>query len=126
MNRVIGITLAMLFVFAQASIAGAQAGAHASVGLGHGEEGYLHLQEMVKHLEFSLKMSDASPDMKKHLQAAINGGKDALKTYDEALKHASEALGRPAGGGKGPMSEGSEHEREREGSGSHKHDEGSR
>ena len=31
----------------------AQSGGHASVGLGHGEEGYLHLQEMIKHSSLS-------------------------------------------------------------------------
>lgn len=116
--------LAIVCVFAQASYATAQSGAHASVGLGHGEEGYLHLQEMIKRFEFSLKMSDTTPDMKKHLQAAIKAGQDTLKSYDEVLKHASEALGRPAG--KGSMPEGSDHEREHEGSGSHRHEEGSR
>ena len=40
----------------------AQAGAHVSVGLGHGEEGYLHLEEMVKHLEFGLNMPDANEE----------------------------------------------------------------
>lgn len=116
--------LVLTFMLTQANIAGAQSKSHASVGLGHGEEGYLHLEEMIKHLEFSLKMPDTTPESKKHIQGAIKSGREALKAYDEALNHAFEALGRPAG--KGPMSEGSDDSREREGSGTHRHDEGSR
>ena len=109
--------LILAFMLTSANIAGAQSKSHASVGLGHGEEGYLHLEEMVKHLEFSLKLPDASPDLKKHIQAAIKAGREALMAYDEALNHASAALGRPAG--KGPQSEGSDDAREHEGSGMH-------
>ena len=50
---------------------GPRPGGHASVGLGHGEEGYLHLQEMVKHLEFSLKMPDASEELKTHAGVSL-------------------------------------------------------
>ena len=73
MKRVTGsIFLIGLFTLLSSNPVWAQAGGHASVGLGHGEEGYLHLQEMVKHFEFSLKMDDASPDLKMH-------GAEALK-----------------------------------------------
>ena len=73
----------------------AQAGGQASVGLGHGEEGYLHLEEMVKHFEFSLNMPDASPGLKQHGGAALQHAREALRHYNEALIHASESLGRP-------------------------------
>ena len=38
----------LLFTFVTVNPVSAQSGGHASVGLGHGEEGYLHLEEMVK------------------------------------------------------------------------------
>jgi hypothetical protein len=96
-------TLVCAMVFSSSS-AFAQATGHASVGLGHGEEGYLHLQEMVKHLEFSLKMPDADENLKAHGAVALKHAKEALAHYDEAIKHASESLGRPA---RVPMAEGS-------------------
>ena len=56
MERYQSKTLVGICFFAAIFLAGnpvwAQSGGHASVGLGHGEEGYLHLEEMVKHLEF--------------------------------------------------------------------------
>ena len=74
----------------------AQAKGHASVGLGHGEEGYLQLEEMIKHIEFSLKMPDANSDLRSHGEQALKDARAALDKYNDALKHASEALGRPA------------------------------
>ena len=82
----------------------AQSGGHASVGLGHGAEGYLHLQEMIKHYEFSLQMPDANEELKTHAPVALQHAKEALKHYDEALKHGNESLGRRASM---PMAEGS-------------------
>lgn len=109
-----------VFMFGFTGPAWAQANGHASVGLGHGEEGYLHLEEMIKHLEFSLKMSDANPNLRAHGNRALKEAKKALTYYDEALKHASEALGRPP---RVPMmGEGSGNEMED----SHEHEEGSR
>ena len=75
--------------------------------LGHGEEGYLHLEEMIKHLEFGLKMPDAGQDLQTHGSVAVKHAREALKHYNEALKHANESLGRPTtrnplmGGGSG-------------------------
>lgn len=74
----------------------AQAKGHANVALGRGEEGYLALQEMIKRLEFSLKMNDASPEMKGHLNTSLKHAREAIIHYDEALKHANESLGHPA------------------------------
>ncbi len=118
MKRITGsIFLIGLFSLLGSSPVWAQAGGHASVGLGHGEEGFLHLQEMVKHYEFSLKMDDASPDLKMHGAEALKPARQALKHYDAALIHASESLGRPAGnpmmgGGSGGdhRDEGSDHD----------------
>ena len=95
----------------------AQSGGHASVGLGHGEEGYLHLQEMIKHYEFSLQMPDASEEFKNHGSVALQHAKEAIKHYNEALKLGNESLGRRASA---PMEEGSGGEDDR-----HSHDEGS-
>ncbi len=112
----------------------AQAKGHASVGLGHGEEGYLQLEEMIKHLEFSLKMSDADPTLVSHTETALVNAREALKKYDAALTHASEALGRPsrvAPSGEGSGGGGESHSHE-EGSGhsqkndSQSYEEGSR
>jgi hypothetical protein len=75
--------------------------------LEHGEEGYLHLEEMIKHLELGLKSPDATPEFKREVRKAIEIGQQALMAYDEALNRASEALGRPATSG---PPEGSEHE----------------
>ena len=119
--------VAMVLSFSLVSSGWAQAGVNASVGLGHGEEGYLHLQEMVKHLEFSLKMPDADTQLKTHATISLQHAQEALRHYDEALKHASESLGRPrspmmsggegsGGGGPAPRAEGSDQ----------RHDEGSR
>ena len=76
---------------------------------------HLHLQEMVKHFEFSLKMDDASPDLKTHGAVALKHAKQALTHYNEALTHASESLGRPTGN---PMMGGGS-------GGDHSHEEGS-
>lgn len=103
--------LAVLFLAGMTQSAWSQAKGHASVGLGRGEEGYLALKEMVKHLEFSLKMKDASPEMKIHLNFALKHAREAMLRFDEALKHANESLGRPArnpmAGGSGAGMEGS-------------------
>ena len=101
----------------------AQSGGHASVGLGHGEEGYLHLQEMIKHYEFSLQMPDANEELKTHAPVALQHAKEAVKHYNEALKHGNESLGRRAGM---PMAEGSGGGGGyREEGSSHRHEEGS-
>lgn len=116
MKRVTGYILFIgLFTLVSSNPVWAQAGGHASVGLGHGEEGYLHLQEMIKHYEFSLRMDDASPDLKMHGNKALVHARQALKHYNEALTHASESLGRPAGN---PMMGGGS-------GGDHSHEEGS-
>ena len=99
----------------------AQSGGHASVGLGHGEEGYLHLQEMIKHYEFSLQMPDANEELKMHAPVALQHAKEAVKHYNEALKHGNESLGRRPSM---PMAEGSGGGDHEEGS-SHRHEEGS-
>lgn len=98
-----------LLTFTVANPVWAQAKGHASVGLGHGEEGYLHLEEMIKHLEFSLTMPDADPELKTHGAVALKKAKEALKSYDEALKHASESFGRAY---KNPMGEDGSHSHE--------------
>ncbi len=86
--------IALTFIFAQNTWA--QAKGHASVALGRGEEGYLALQEMIKRIEFSLKMSDASPEMKAHLNTSLKHAREAIIHYDEALKHTNQSLGRAA------------------------------
>ncbi len=110
------LILAVFFLVSTAQFAWSQAKGHASVGMGRGEEGYLALQEMVKRLEFSSKMNDASPEMKIHINFALKHAKEALIHYDQALKHTSESLGRPArnplAGGNGAGMEGSHNERE--------------
>ena len=101
-------TIVGIFFFAAIFLAGnpvwAQSGGHASVGLGHGEEGYLHLEALVKHLGFRLQMPDATEELKTHGPMALRHAKEALKHYNEALKHGSESLGRRASM---PMGEGS-------------------
>tara|TARA_Y100001936_G_C15760958_1_gene501209 strand:- start:125 stop:514 length:390 start_codon:yes stop_codon:yes gene_type:complete len=100
----------------------AQSEGHASVGLGHGEEGYLHLQEMIKHYEFSLQMPDANEELKNHASVALQHAKEAVKHYNEALKHGNESLGRRASM---PMAEGSGGDGYKEEGSSHRHEEGS-
>ena len=99
----------------------AQSEGHASVGLGHGEEGYLHLQEMIKHYEFSLQMPDANAELKTHAPVVLQHAKEAIKHYNEALKHGNKSLGRRPSM---PMAEGSGGGDHEEGS-SHRHEEGS-
>ena len=70
---------------------------------------------MIKHFEFSLKMDDASPELKMHGNEALKHARQALEHYNEALTHASESLGRPAGN---PMMGGGS-------GGDHSHEEGS-
>ena len=82
----------------------AQARGHASVGLGHGEEGYLHLEAMIEHLKFGVKMADENSDLKVHGGVALKEAQKALEYYNEALKHANESLGRSA---RNPMMDGS-------------------
>lgn len=94
-NWVVAI-LCIIFLLGFTQAAWSQAKGHASVGMGRGEEGYVALQEMVKRLEFSLKMKDASPEMKIHINFALKHAKEALVHYDEALKHTNESLGRTA------------------------------
>ena len=118
---IIGISFTATIMLA--SVAWAQSGGHASVGLGHGEGGYLHLQEMIKHYEFSLKMPDASEELKTHAPVALQHAKEAIKHYDEALRHGNESLGRPASM---PMAEGSGGRGHQEEGSSHSHEEGSR
>ena len=118
---IIGISFTATIMLA--SVAWAQSGGHASVGLGHGEEGYLHLQEMIKHYEFSLKMPDARDELKHHAPVALQHAKEAIKHYDEALRHGNESLGRPASM---PMAEGSGGRGHQEEGSSHSHEEGSR
>ena len=60
----------------------AQARGHASVGLGHGAEGYLPLEVMIKDLEFGLYMPDAGKYLKYFCNSAIKHEKDALKHYN--------------------------------------------
>ena len=102
---------AVMFFMGMVQPAWSQAKGHASVGMGRGEEGFLALQEMVRRLEFSLKMRDASPEMKLHLNFALKHAREALVHYDEALKHTNESLGRsarnPMAGGSGAGMEGS-------------------
>ena len=98
----------------------AQSGGHASVGLDHGEEGYLHLQEMIKHYEFSLEMPDANDELKTHAPVALQHAKEAIKHYNEALKHGNESLGRRAS-----MPEVSGAGRQQQEGSSHSHEEGS-
>ncbi len=86
--------MTLTFIFAQNIWA--QAKGHANVALGRGEEGYLALQEMIKRIEFSLKMSDASPEMKAHLNTSLKHAREAIIHYDEALKHTNQSLGRAA------------------------------
>lgn len=86
--------IALTIIFAQNTWA--QAKGHASVALGRGEEGYLALQEMIKRIEFSLQMSDASLEMKAHLNASLKHAREAIIHYDEALKHTNQSLGRAA------------------------------
>ena len=109
------LLLAILFFVSMAQSAWSQAIGHASVGMGRGEEGYLALKEMIKRLEFSLKMNDASPEMKIHINLALKHANEALLHYDEALKHTNESLGRsarnPIAGGSGAGMEGSHNER---------------
>ena len=59
---------------------------------------------MIKHYEFSLKMPDASDELKTHAPVALQHAKEAIKHYNEALRHGNESLGRPASM---PMTEGS-------------------
>ena len=99
------VTLSVFFLMGFTQSAWSQAKGHASVGMGRGEEGYLALQEMVKRLEFSLKMKDASPEMKIHLSFALKHAKEAIVHYDVALKHTNESLGRTA---RNPMASGGE------------------
>ncbi|MGV7221229.1 MAG: hypothetical protein ACQ9MH_06880 [Nitrospinales bacterium] len=96
MRNWIIVVFSMFFLLGFIQSAWSQAKGHASVGMGRGEEGYLALQEMVKRLEFSLKMNDASPKMKIHLNFALKHAKEAMVHYDEALKHTNESLGRTA------------------------------
>ena len=102
---------AVMFFVATVQPSWSQAKGHASVGMGRGEEGYLALKEMVRRLEFSLKMQDASPEMKLHVNFALKHAREALLHYDEALKHTNESLGRtarnPMTGGEGAGMEGS-------------------
>ena len=77
------LNICFAFSFLLVSPLWAQSGGHASVGLGHGEEGFLHLQEMIKHYEFSLKMPDASEELKTHAPVAFQHAKEAIKHYDE-------------------------------------------
>ena len=90
------IFLGAIFLLGFSHSAWSQAKGHASVGMGRGEEGYVALKEMVKRLEFSLKMNDASPEMKIHLNFALKHAREAMVHYDEALKHTNESLGRTA------------------------------
>ena len=90
------VFLGAFFLLGFTQTAWSQAKGHASVGMGRGEEGYVALQEMVKRLEFSLKMKDASPEMKIHLNFALKHAREAMVHYDEALKHTNESLGRTA------------------------------
>mgnify|MGYP000588966238 CR=1 FL=1 len=53
-------------------------------------------EEMIKHLEFGIKMPDAKKDLQSHGNVAIKHAKEALKHYNEALNHANESLGRSA------------------------------
>ena len=76
--------IAILFVF---NSSWAQSGGHASVGLGHGEEGYLDLKEMIKHYEFSLQMPDASDELKSHAPATLQHAKEAIKHYNEVTDY---------------------------------------
>ena len=99
------VILSVFFLMGFTQSAWAQAKGHASVGMGRGEEGYLALQEMVKRLEFSLKMKDASPEMKIHINFALKHAKEAIVHYDEALKHTNASLGRTA---RNPMTSGGE------------------
>ena len=117
---IIGISFTATIMLA--SVAWAQSGGHASVGLGHGEEGYLHLQEMIKHYEFSLQMPDANEELKTHAPVALQHAKEAVKHYNEALKHGNESLGRRASM---PMAEGSGGGGYKEEGSSHTHEEGS-
>ena len=115
MNRIAGGCLvflgAAMFFLGMVQPAWSQAKGHASVGMGRGEEGYLALKEMVRRLEFSLKMGDASAEMKIHLNFSLKHAREALVHYDEALKHANESLGRsprnPMSGSAGAGMEGS-------------------
>ena len=77
---------------------------------------------MIKHYEFSLKMPDASDELKTHAPVALQHAKEAIKHYDEALRHGNESLGRPASM---PMAEGSGGGGHQEEGSSHSHEEGS-